>query len=111
MNIYLSRYRYKNDTIDGVLKIDGVVVAHTAENSRHALKQGEYPIQSTETFRRYALMGNGVYNLRRQSFIVGKYLIPGVVIKSALYYNRLYERVRKALRRKQKITLFIVDAK
>ena len=29
MNIYLSRYRYKNDTIDGVLKIDGVVVAHT----------------------------------------------------------------------------------
>ena len=56
-------------------------------------------------------MGNGVYNLRRQSFIVGKYLIPGVIIKSALYYNRLYERVRKALRRKQKITLFIVDAK
>ena len=77
----------------------------------YALKQGEYPITSTETFRRYALMGNGVYNLRRQSFIVGKYLIPGVVIKSALYYNRLYERVRKALRRKQKITLFIVDAK
>lgn len=111
MNIYLQRIRYKKDTIDGILKIDGVVVAHTAENAHHALKQGEYPITSTGTFRRYALMRNGVYNLHRQSFIVGKYLIPGVVTKSAFYYKRIYERVRKALRRKQKISLIIVDAK
>ncbi|MGM9777601.1 MAG: hypothetical protein ACI3ZD_04605 [Prevotella sp.] len=111
MNIYLQRIRYKKDTIDGILKIDGVVVAHTAENAHHALKQGEYPITSTGTFRRYALMGNGVYNIRSQSFIVGKYLIPGVVTKSAFYYKRIYERVRKALRRKQRISLIIVDAK
>ena len=44
MNINLIRIRYKTETIDGVLKIDGIRVCDTAENVNGAVPAGTYTV-------------------------------------------------------------------
>lgn len=44
MNIELRRIRFNPDTIDGQIRIDGKKVCDCAENARHCLPQGTYPI-------------------------------------------------------------------
>ncbi len=107
MKIKIIRQIHKPDTIDGILKIRGNRMADTTENAHYALPEGEYRITSTSEFRRYIGVGNGVYNLKTHTVYVGKRLVPGVVIKSRRYYEPIYERVRKAVQRKQEVVLVI----
>ena len=44
MNIVITRYRKKTETIDGSLTIDGLRICDTAENAKTALKAGTYPL-------------------------------------------------------------------
>lgn len=44
MNIELKRIRYRPDTIDGQIRIDGMRVCDSAENNKFALAPGIYPI-------------------------------------------------------------------
>lgn len=45
MNIELRRYRFKPDTIDGQIWIDGMKVCDCAENAHHSLEPGTYQIE------------------------------------------------------------------
>ena len=44
MNIELKRYRFKPDTIDDQIRIDGMRVCDSAENNHFAMAPGTYPI-------------------------------------------------------------------
>ena len=44
MNIKITRYRQKPETIDGQLSIDGIRICDCAENAHTALPPGTYPI-------------------------------------------------------------------
>ncbi len=54
------------------------------------------------------LSGNGVHAKDFGStIIVGKHLVPGVVVNSQHYFRQLVKRIEASLRRKHKITLII----
>lgn len=45
MNIVITRYRKKTETIDGSLTIDGLYICDTAENAQSAVLSGEYNLK------------------------------------------------------------------
>jgi len=51
--------------------------------------------------------GNGVYNLTDGSIIVGRYLQPGIVLHSRDIFDRLYDRIEKAIARGTQVQLII----
>lgn len=104
MTIELRRYRYRRETIDGRIYIDGQKVCDCAENARHCLRVGTHTIESGwSTFG----CGNGVYNRKDARILVGEYLVPGCLIHSRVALNTLCERIRKSLKRKNEVKLVI----
>ena len=130
MHILITRYRYKPATIDGQLSIDGIRICDCAENAHTALPQGTYSITIVHC-RQYArkmplitpisnqssvinnrvcpmlLPGNGVYNRKDGSILVGEYLVPGCLKHSRFNFDNLYDRIRKNLQRGKEVTLTI----
>ena len=130
MNIKITRYRQKTETIDGQLSIDGIRICDCAENAHTALPPGTYSItivhcrqyarkmplitpisnQSSVINNRICPMlcpGNGVYNREDGSIIVGEYLVPGCLKHSRFTFDNLYDRIRKNLQRGKEVTLTI----
>ena len=130
MHILITRYRYKPATIDGQLSIDGIRICDCAENAHTALPPGIYSITIVHC-RQYArkmplitpisnqssvinnrvcpmlLPGNGVYNRKDGSILVGEYLVPGCLKHSRFTFDNLYDRIRKNLQRGKEVTLTI----
>ena len=130
MHILITRYRYKPATIDGQLSIDGIRICDCAENAHTALPPGTYSIAIVPC-RQYArkmplitpisnqssvinnrvcpmlLPGNGVYNRKDGSILVGEYLVPGCLKHSRFTFDNLYDRIRKNLERGKEVTLTI----
>ena len=130
MHILITRYRYKPATIDGQLSIDGIRICDCAENAHTALPPGTYSItivhcrqyarkmplitpisnQSSVINNRVCPMlcpGNGVYNRKDGSILVGEYLVPGCLKHSRFTFDNLYDRIRKNLERGKEVTLTI----
>ena len=130
MHILITRHRYKPATIDGQLSIDGIRICDCAENAHTALPPGTYSIaivhcrqyarkmplitpisnQSSVINNRVCPMlcpGNGVYNRKDGSIIVGEYLVPGCLKHSRFTFDNLYDRIRKNLERGNEVTLTI----
>lgn len=130
MHILITRYRYKPATIDGQLSIDGIRICDCAENAHTALPPGTYSIaivhcrqyarkmplitpisnQSSVINHRVCPMlcpGNGVYNRKDGSILVGEYLVPGCLKHSRFTFDNLYDRIRKNLQRGKEVTLTI----
>ena len=130
MHILITRYRYKPATIDGQLSIDGIRICDCAENAHTALPPGTYSItivhcrqyarkmplitpisnQSSVINNRICPMlcpGNGVYNRKDGSILVGEYLVPGCLKHSRFTFDNLYDRIRKNLQRGKEVTLTI----
>ena len=130
MHILITRYRYKPATIDGQLSIDGIRICDCAENAHTALPPGTYSItivhcrqyarkmplitpisnQSSVINNRVCPMlcpGNGVYNRKDGSILVGEYLVPGCLKHSRFTFDNLYDRIRKNLQRGNEVTLTI----
>lgn len=130
MHILITRYRYKPATIDGQLSIDGIRICDCAENAHTALPPGTYSItiahcrqyarkmplitpisnQSSVINNRVCPMlksGNGVYNSKDGSILVGEYLVPGCLKHSRFTFDNLYDRIRKNLQRGKEVTLTI----
>ena len=130
MHILITRYRYKPATIDGQLSIDGIRICDCAENAHTALPPGTYSItivhcrqyarkmplitpisnQSSVINNRVCPMlcpGNGVYNRKDGSILVGEYLVPGCLKHSRFTFDNLYDRIRKNLERGNEVTLTI----
>ena len=130
MHILITRHRYKPATIDGQLSIDGIRICDCAENAHTALPPGTYSITIVPC-RQYArkmplitpisnqssvinnrvcpmlLPGNGVYNRKDGSILVGEYLVPGCLKHSRFTFDNLYDRIRKNLQRGKEVTLTI----
>jgi len=51
--------------------------------------------------------GNGTYNRSDGSILVGNYYLPGVVLHSRQIFDRLYNRMEKAIARGAEVKLFI----
>ena len=130
MHILITRHRYKPATIDGQLSIDGIRICDCAENAHTALPPGTYSItivhcrqyarkmplitpisnQSSVINNRVCPMlkpGNGVYNRKDGSILVGEYLVPGCLKHSRFTFDNLYDRIRKNLQRGKEVTLTI----
>ena len=130
MHILITRYRYKPATIDGQLSIDGIRICDCAENAHTALPPDTYSIaivhcrqyarkmplitpisnQSSVINNRVCPMlkpGNGVYNRKDGSILVGEYLVPGCLKHSRFTFDNLYDRIRKNLERGKEVTLTI----
>lgn len=54
--------------------------------------------------------GNGVFNLTDGSILVGIYRLPGLVINSRPTFDRLYERIEKAISRGHSVELTIYNS-
>ena len=130
MHILITRHRYEPATIDGQLSIDGIRICDCAENAHTALPPGTYSItivhcrqyarkmplitpisnQSSVINNRICPMlkpGNGVYNRKDGSILVGEYLVPGCLKHSRFTFDNLYDRIRKNLERGKEVTLTI----
>ena len=130
MHILITRHRYKPATIDGQLSIDGIRICDCAENAHTALPPGTYSLtivhcrqyarkmplitpisnQSSVINNRICPMlkpGNGVYNRKDGSILVGEYLVPGCLKHSRFTFDNLYDRIRKNLQRGKEVTLTI----
>ena len=130
MHILITRHRYEPATIDGQLSIDGIRICDCAENAHTALPPGIYSITIVHC-RQYARKmplitpisnqtsvinnricpmlkpGNGVYNRKDGSILVGEYLVPGCLKHSRFTFDNLYDRIRKNLQRGKEVTLTI----
>ena len=130
MHILITRHRYEPATIDGQLSIDGIRICDCAENAHTALPPGIYSItivhcrqyarkmplitpisnQSSVINNRVCPMlkpGNGVYNRKDGSILVGEFLVPGCLKHSRFTFDNLYDRIRKNLQRGKEVTLTI----
>lgn len=155
MNIIITRYRKKSQTIDGKLKIttstehgltESLPLCDTAENALTALPAGKYQIciiKCKQHARKmpvvlihkdvkpscehcndlefvcnntslpcYCAMlkpGNGVYNRKDGSILVGTYLAPGCLKHPKRAFDAIYDRIRKSAERGHEITLQIIE--
>ena len=120
MNIELRRIRYRPETIDGQIWIDGEKICSSAENARHALPVGTYGIRLKKS-KKYGrkmpsliadrssliAIGNGVYALKDGCIIVGRHCIPGIVTHSRPAFDALYQRIRKNIERGNPVNITI----
>ena len=147
MNIIIEREKDNGLVIDGVLKINGETICHTAENSNNAILAGNYNIHichCKQYGRRMPMVdlaldslpksnecdlceqkeyvsintnlpsycpmlkaGNGAYNRTDGSIIVGEYVAPGCLIHPVIYFEKIFERIRKALSRNSECRIII----
>lgn len=104
MEIELIRYRYKPWGVDGRLLINGKPVCDTVEHPLQHKPAGVYTIDlDTQPFRH----GNGPMMNLQGEITVGEYALPGLVLKSADTYDRLYSRIKKARQRGNPVHLNI----
>lgn len=119
MLIEIKRYRYSPYGVDGKLIINGRTICATLEHPRNYLPAGSYPLDleiDRKLCRRLPTTpsgavirpGNGPFTLKGGSIIVGKEYIPGLMIKSAQTFERLYNRIDKNMKRHKGVVLTIV---
>lgn len=62
----------------------------------------------TPTAMAWIIHGNGVYGKAfGASIVVGEYLVPGVVVRSYPYFERLLKRIEKVIKRGSQVELII----
>ena len=113
MLIEIKRYRYSPYGVDGKLIINGRTICATLEHPRNYLPALLAPVlqhllNPATPSGAVIRPGNGPFTLKDGSIIVGKEYIPGLVIKSAQTFERLYNRIDKNMKRHKGVVLTIV---
>lgn len=126
----LKRYRLRPETCDSRLEANGRRVCDCAEHTATRIPPGTYnvEIRYSRRARRQVptliptdgcyevsrgkfpiiMVGNGVYTLTNQ-IIVGRRILPGVVIHSHQAFTLLIDRIKKAIQRGRSITIQITE--
>lgn len=126
----LKRYRLRPETCDSRLEAHGRRVCDCAEHTATRIPPGTYnveirysplarrqvptliPIDECYKVTRGQFpiikVGNGVHTLTNQ-IIVGRHILPGVVIHSHQAFMLLFERIKKAIQRGRSITIQIIE--
>lgn len=118
MTITIKRYRQQGAATDGHLYIDNQYVCDTAESTPHRMEAGTYQVRLVKDLhlrRKFPNLGlgcnirfgNGVYNIRDSTILVGTYIVPGCLSHSRLAFDSLYQRIRKSIERGNEVTLTI----
>lgn len=104
MEITIVRIAHNPWGIDGHLYINRQRICDTVEHPTRHRPRGTYTIDlSTNPFRH----GDGALTGFHGEIFVGRHLLSGVVTESQATYDRLYERLKKALQRGSTIRLTI----
>lgn len=107
MEIILNRTQSNHLYTEGVLIINGIKYAHTEEHTFTMPSPGVYSITRTN-LRQFFCAGNSWRDaLTANRIIMGDPVIPGVVIHSRHFLDRLHWRIKKC---KTLITLTITDS-
>ena len=120
MVIEIIRHNYSKYGIEGTLVINKRNICTTLEHPQFHLPPGTYPIELEYNERYERLLptmpqganirpGNGPFNLKDGSIIVGERYMLGVLCKSAQVFDKLYERIEKNERRGKKVELRILN--
>lgn len=147
MEILIQRFRRREDSLDGWLKINGELICDTAECPQNALPTGTYRIEMTRCKQHekkvlrlvsyhapagteakcekcplqgivganttmpcvcpMITIGNGVRGRSDGSIIVGERVVFGTLIHSTAAFDKLYERIKKSVQRKNEVVVRI----
>lgn len=108
MEIELNRTQSNHLYTEGVLFINGIKYAHTEEHTYTMPQPGVYDI-TRSNLREYFGIGNSWRDaLSQNRIILGDPVIPGVVIHSRHFLDRLHWRIKKC---KRPVTLTITDSR
>lgn len=139
MELTIIRHHTSRWGVDGTLEINGHYVCDTVEHPVNHLSPGTYEIglMFNEKLQKKLLMinigrvvttackltkrrceraaepcilpGNGPFLNTDGSIIVGERLLPGVLLHSSEYFDRVCNRVKKSIKRGEKVKLRIKE--
>lgn len=123
MKILIKRTHTFKGAIDGELYIGTEKVCDTAEHATCMLPEGEYRVEMKKSDKHERIMphitskehcgilsyGFGVYNVPSGTIIVGTHRTYGLCIQTRPMLEYIYQRIDKALERKEEVTLIIQE--
>ena len=123
MKILIKRTHAFKGAIDGELYIGTEKVCDTAEHATCMLPEGEYRVEMKKSDKHERIMphitskehcgilsyGFGVYNVPSGTIIVGTHRTYGLCIQTKPMLEYIYQRIDKALERKEEVTLIIQE--
>jgi hypothetical protein len=107
MDIEIKRKYFSRWGVDGECHINGKKVCDTVEHPAKHRPCGEYKVTKTN-FNRYFMQGNGPMKSIQGEISLGVYTLKGFVLNTKEMHQRVRQRVKKALKRGEKIELKIL---
>lgn len=135
MHLTITRHHTTTYACDSRLYINGEHICDCTENINHLIPPGTYRIElkhlksehrkvpilipihppsstlnhqsSTILPPPYLKIGNGIHTLHHGQILIGKALVPGVVIHSRPIFLTLYDRIYHSIRRGHTVTITI----
>ena len=108
MEICIKRKHFSRWGVDGECHINGKKVCDTVEHPAKHRPCGEYKVTKTN-FNRYFMQGNGPMKSVKGEISLGVYELKGLVLKTKEMHQRVRQRVKKALKRGEKMELRIMN--
>ena len=123
MKILIKRIHAFKDAIDGELYIGATKVCDTAEHATCMLPTGEYRVELRMSKKHKRIMpyvissgpcgiltyGFGVYNVPFGTIIVGTNRTYGLCIQTVPMLEYIFQRVQRAQKREEEVTLIIQE--
>ena len=106
MTIYIIRNLHSRWGVNGECFINDKRVCDTVEHPTAYLSCGTYQI-TLDNFPSIFVQGNGPMKSVKGEISVGVYQLPGLVLQAAEMHQRLRQRIKKALKRGEKVQLII----
>ena len=114
MTIEIIRHNYSKYGVEGILVINKRKVCDTLEHPQNLLPPGRYPVElerneqlelTLPTLPNGASIrpGNGPFNLKDGSIIVGDRYMLGVLHKTARVFEKLYMRIKRSMARGKEV--------
>ena len=107
MEICIKRKHFSRWGVDGECHINGKKVCDTIEHPTKHRPCGEYKVTKAN-FNSYFTQGNGPMKSIKGEISVGVYELQGLVLKAKEMHQRVRQRVKKAIKRGEKIELKIL---
>ncbi|WP_308243258.1 DUF5675 family protein [uncultured Prevotella sp.] len=120
MTIEIIRHNYSKYGVEGTMFINKREICATLEHPHNFLPPGSYPIEleRNEHYERdlptmpdgaTIRPGNGPFNLKDGSIVVGERYMLGVLFKSAETFEKLIKRIKMTMARGKEVELRILN--
>lgn len=106
MIIYIRRKHYSRWGVNGECFINDTKVCDTVEHPTAYRPAGDYHVTKC-TFNRYFERANAPMKSVNGEICLGVYELPGLVLQAAEMHQRIRQRVKKAIKRKEHVQLVI----